>query len=319
MQIIFKLLLVIDYFVIIGYNHKKNQGNIIKKFKKVHIELTNICNLKCTFCPPKLFPNKIMDLSTFDILNAQLKEFTKELAYHIVGDPLVLGNLEEYLDISLKHNLKVNITTTANNISQKHYKALINSSIKQINFSLNSYNANSHKKSFEEYLEPILEFVKFAQKEKHEYFINFRIWNLDEEKTAFEFNKKVFDKINSFFGSNLNIDEIYKNKPKNIRVDRKIFINFDEYFVWPNLKNEIVSQKGFCYGLTSHFGILSNGTVVPCCLDLDANINLGNIHKSTVKDILQTNRAKNMIKGFENSILVEELCQKCEYRTRFDF
>lgn len=319
MQIIFKLLLVIDYFVIIGYNHKKNQGNIIKKFKKVHIELTNICNLKCTFCPPKLFPNKIMDLSTFDILNAQLKEFTKELAYHIVGDPLVLGNLEEYLDISLKHNLKVNITTTANNISQKHYKALINSSIKQINFSLNSYNANSHKKSFEEYLEPILEFVKFAQEAKHEYFINFRIWNLDEEKTAFEFNKKVFDKINSFFGSNLNIDEIYKNKPKNIRVDRKIFINFDEYFVWPNLKNEIVSQKGFCYGLTSHFGILSNGTVVPCCLDLDANINLGNIHQSTVKDILQTNRAKNMIKGFKNSILVEELCQKCEYRTRFDF
>ena len=160
-------------------------------------------------------PNKIMNLDTFDRLNHELKDFTNELAYHIVGDSLVLTNLQEYLNISLKHNLKVNITTTANNISEKHYEALSNSTIKQINFSLNSYNANSHKKSFEEYLNPILEFVKFAQEKKHEYFINFRIWNLDDEKTAFEFNKKVFEKLNDFFDSKLDINQIYFTKPKN--------------------------------------------------------------------------------------------------------
>ena len=264
-------------------------------------------------------PNKIMNLDTFDRLNHELKDFTNELAYHIVGDPLVLTNLQEYLNISLKHNLKVNITTTANNISEKHYEALSNSTIKQINFSLNSYNANSHKKSFEEYLNPILEFVKFAQEKKHEYFINFRIWNLNNEKTAFDFNSKTFDKLNSFFDSKLNINEIYETKPKNIRVDRKIFINFDEYFSWPSLKNEVVSLKGFCYGLSSHFGILANGTVVPCCLDLDANINLGNIHEFSIKEILESPKAKQMIQGFKNNILIEELCQKCEYRKRFDF
>ncbi|WP_266095959.1 radical SAM/SPASM domain-containing protein [Aliarcobacter cibarius] len=283
------------------------------------MELTNICNLKCTFCPPKLMPNKIMDLDTFDRLNFELKNFTNELAYHIVGDPLVLTNLEEYLNISLKHGLKVNITTTANNINVKHYKALLNPAIKQINFSLNSYNANSHKKSFEEYLNPILDFVKFAQENKHEYFINFRIWNLDNEKTAFDFNSKTFDKLNSFFDSKLNINEIYETKPKNIRVDRKIFINFDEYFSWPSLKNEVVSLKGFCYGLSSHFGILANGTVVPCCLDLDANINLGNIHEFSIEKILESPKAKQMIQGFKNNILIEELCQKCDYRKRFDF
>ncbi|OCL83900.1 radical SAM/SPASM domain-containing protein [Arcobacter porcinus] len=290
----------------------------INKFRKVHIELTNICNLKCTFCPPKLHPNKIMDLELFDRLNLELKEFTNELAYHIVGDPLVLGNLNEYLNISKKHNLKVNITTTANNISNRHYETLLNKTIKQINFSLNSYNANSHKKSFQDYLEPILNFVKYAQEQNHEYFINFRIWNLDEEKSAKEFNKKVFDSLNSFFGIDLNIDEIYENRPKNIRVARKIFINFDEYFVWPSLKNEIVSKSGFCHGLSSHFGILSNGAVVPCCLDLDASINLGNIENKSIKEILNSNRAKDMINGFKKGILVEELCQKCEYRTRFE-
>ena len=284
----------------------------------MHIEITNICNLKCSFCPPKILPNGTMSLEKFDEINAQLKPYTKELAYHIVGDPLVLSNLEDYLNISLKYDLKVNITTTANNISNKHYQALMNDTIKQINFSINSYNANSHKKTLDEYLNPILDFVKYAQEQKHEYFINFRIWNLDEEKSAKDFNTKVFDKINKIFSTNINIEDVYKQRPKNIRIDRKIFFNFDEYFNWPSLENEIVSNKGFCYGLDSHFGILTNGDVVPCCLDQNACINLGNTNTSQLKDILVSQRVKDIQNGFKKNIVVEELCQKCEYRTRFD-
>ncbi|MGE4383722.1 MAG: radical SAM/SPASM domain-containing protein [Arcobacter sp.] len=290
----------------------------MKKFKKVHIEITNICNLKCTFCPPKILPNGIMSLEKFDSLNSQLKPYTKELAYHVVGDPLVLTNLNEYLNISLKHGLKVNITTTANNINEKHYEALLNPTIKQINFSINSYNANSHKKSLDEYLEPIINFVKFAQTKKHEYFINFRIWNLDEEKSAKEFNTKVFNKINEAFNTEINIEEVYKQRPKNIRIDRKIFFNFDEYFNWPSLDNQIVSTKGFCYGLDSHFGILTNGDVIPCCLDQNACVKLGNTNNTQIDDILNSKRVKDIQNGFKKNILVEELCQKCEYRTRFD-
>ena len=284
----------------------------------MHIEITNICNLKCTFCPPKILPNGTMSLEKFDDLNFQLKPYTKELAYHMVGDPLVLSNLNEYLNISLKHDLKVNITTTANNINEKHYKALMNPTIKQINFSINSYNANSHKKSLDEYLNPILDFVKFAQEQKHEYFINFRIWNLDEEKSAKEFNKKVFDKINETLNTNIDLENVYKERPKNIRIDRKIFFNFDEYFNWPSLENEIVSSNGFCYGLDSHFGILTSGDVVPCCLDQNACINLGNTNTTQISDILNSNRVKAIQNGFRKNIVVEELCQKCEYRTRFD-
>ncbi len=259
-----------------------------------------------------------MSLEHFDSLNSQLKPYTKELAYHVVGDPLVLSNLNEYLNISLKHDLKVNITTTANNINEKHYETLLNPTIKQINFSINSYNANSHKKSLDEYLEPIINFVKFAQSRKHEYFINFRIWNLDEEKSAKEFNTKVFNKINEAFNTEINIEEVYKQRLKNIRIDRKIFFNFDEYFNWPSLNNEIVSTKGFCYGLDSHFGILTNGDVIPCCLDQNAVINLGNTNNTQIDDILKSKKVLDIQNGFKKNILVEELCRKCEYRTRFD-
>lgn len=263
-------------------------------------------------------PNKTMDLELFESLNKQLKPYTKELAYHMVGDPLVLSNLDKYLNISLNHGLKVNLVTTANNINEKHYKTLMNESIKQINFSLNSYNANSHKKTLDEYLEPILDFIVYAQEQKHEYFINLRLWNLDEEKSAKDFNNKVFDKVNQYFDSSINIDEIYKSKPKNIRISRKLFFHFDEYFNWPSIKNDFVSKKGFCYGLDSHFGILSSGLVVPCCLDQNANINLGDSSKFDIEDILNSKRAINLKDGFKKNVLTEELCQKCEYRKRFD-
>lgn len=259
-----------------------------------------------------------MTLDEFDSINKQLVPITKELAYHIVGDPLVLSNLGDYLNISLKYNLKVNLVTTANNISKKHYDALMNETIKQINFSINSYNANSHKKSLNEYLDPILDFIEYSQNLKHEYFINLRIWNLDDSKSAKEFNKNVFEKVNERFNSNIDVDEVYKNRPKNIRISRKLFFNFDEYFNWPSLDNDFVSNKGFCYGLDSHFGILTSGDVVPCCLDQNACINLGNTKDTQLVDILNSSRVKNIQNGFKNNLIVEELCQKCEYRTRFD-
>ncbi len=259
-----------------------------------------------------------MSLEHFEEINSQLKDYTKQLAYHVVGDPLVLSNLAKYLDISLKNDLEVNITTTANNLNEKHFDTLMHKAIRQINFSINSYNANSHKKSLDEYLDPIISFIKHAQDKKHEYFINLRIWNLDEEQSAKEFNQKVFEKINKSFETNILLDEVYKNKPKNIRIDRKLFFNFDEYFNWPSLGNKFVSDKGFCYGLDSHFGILSSGDVIPCCLDQNACVNLGNTNDTQIKDILNSKRVIDIQKGFKEGKVVEELCQKCEYRLRFD-
>ena len=259
-----------------------------------------------------------MTLEKFDKLNLQLKDVTKELAYHVVGDPLVLSNLQEYLNISLKHNLKVNITTTANNLRKEHFDILMNDTIRQINFSINSYNANSHKKTLDEYINPILDFCEYAVSKKQHFFINLRIWNLDETQSAKEFNTQVFEKVNKRFASNINIEDMYNERPKNIKIARMIFFNFDEYFNWPSLNNDFVSKEGTCYGLDSHFGILSSGSVVPCCLDKDGIVNLGNINNSQLIDILNSKRVKEIQKGFKDNKLIEEFCQKCEYRTRFD-
>ena len=259
-----------------------------------------------------------MDLESFDSLNNELKSITKELAYHVVGDPLVLSNLSDYLNISSKYNLKVNLTTAANNLNETHYEALTNSCLKQINFSINSYNGNSHKKSLDEYLTPIFQFCKYILKKEVDFFVNLRIWNFDDTKSAKEFNKEVFKKAKEYFDFDLDIEQFYIEKPKNLRLARKIFFNFDDYFEWPSLKNEFVSDKGFCYGLDSHFGVLASGDVVPCCLDKDACINLGNAFNLGLNSILNSKRVLDIQKGFKKGEVIEEFCQKCSYRTRFD-
>lgn len=259
-----------------------------------------------------------MSLESFAKIHRELKPYTNELAYHIVGDPLVLSNLSAYLDISWDAKFKVHLTTTGNNLEEKHFECLSHPAIKQVNFSINSYNANSHKKSLEAYLKPIFMFTKFVVEDQKELFINFRIWNFDDTQSAKEFNQAVFLLANQFFGTDLHLETIYAQKPKNIKVARKVFFNFDEYFEWPSLENSVLQPKGYCHGLSSHFGILSSGVVVPCCLDKDGIINLGNVNEQTLESILNSNRVQAIQQGFQKNIAVEELCQKCTYKTKFD-
>jgi len=286
------------------------------KFYKVFIEITNICGLKCSFCPTKELNNQIMDLITFEKIVSQLPIFTKEVALHIMGDPLVLSNLEKYLNIIYKYNLKALITTSGYFISNHKLKSLMHPSIKQINISLNSFNKNDISISLDEYLEPIFKLIEYKRDNKIDKFINLRIWNLDEGMSEIEFNREVFAKISNRLNIELDIDKIYQQNPKNIRLVYKTLLHFDKYFEWPSLNNQIYGD-GSCQGLQSHFGILSNGVVVPCCLDGDGVMELGNINNSTIKDILESKKAQSIIDGFKNSKAVEELCRKCSYKDRF--
>lgn len=274
-------------------------------FKIVYIEITNICGLKCDFCPPKLREPKTMSLDEFEYINSQIKNITKEVAYHIVGDPLSLKNLKDYLDISQKYNLKVNITTPS--ITKNQFELLNHNAIKQVNFSLNSFNANSNKISLDEYLEPIFEFCRLDL----DYFINLRVWNLDSQNSSNEFNNRLFKRIKEFFG--VEIDSYER-----IRLAKKRFLNFDSYFEWPNIDSKNIDSDGFCYGLKSQFGILANGDIVPCCLDKDGVINLGNIFKTSIQNILESKRVKEIKDSFAKRIASESLCKKCSYKLRFN-
>ncbi len=286
------------------------------KFYRIYIELTNICGLKCSFCPTKELPTTTMDLDFFESIIKQSAVFTKEIACHVVGDPLTLSNLSDYLDIIYKYKLKALITTSGYYIKNHNYSTLFHPAIKQINISLNAFNKNDTSLSFSDYIEPILKLCKEKNRLDKEIFINLRVWNLDDIMSEKEFNIKVFNRLNPFFNTNLDLDSLNIKDKKSIRLDKKTLLHFDNYFEWPSLKNPIYGH-GSCLGLNSHIAILASGVVVPCCLDSGGIINLGDLHKNSLSNILNSKRVKDIKSGFKNRVCIEELCLRCSYKDRF--
>lgn len=286
------------------------------KFYRIYIEITNVCGLSCSFCPTKELPSKEMDLKFFESIVIQAKAYTKEIACHVVGDPLTQSNLSEYLDILHKHGLKAMLTTSGYFLKKHSYDTLFHPCVKQINISLNSFNKNDTSLTFEQYINPVLALCKAKLEREEELFINLRVWNFDELMSERTFNEILFAKLSSAFDTNLDLKKIYEERPKSIRLASKVLVHFDNYFEWPSLKNENYGD-GTCQGLQSHVAILASGKVVPCCLDCDGIIELGDLHKESLDRILRSNRATAMVEGFKEGKAVEELCQKCSYKERF--
>lgn len=285
-------------------------------FHRVHIEVTNICGLACSFCPPKLQPSKTMPLSFFKNILTQLQGYTKELAFHVMGDPLILSNLDEYLDITQDKGFEVTLTTSGYYLKTNAFETLFHPAVRQLNISLNSYNKNSLNLSFDDYMDSVLELCTEKLSNHPKPFINLRLWNFDETCSEADFNTLLFKRLEDAFGIRLDTQELYAKRPKSIRLASKVLLHFDSYFQWPSLDSAHDTQ-GTCYGLKSHIGILANGTVVPCCLDGEGVIDLGNLNDTPLEDILSSQRATEMREGFEQGKAVEELCKKCSYKDRF--
>ncbi|MFT7879076.1 MAG: radical SAM/SPASM domain-containing protein [Sulfurimonas sp.] len=286
------------------------------KFYRIYIELTNVCGLSCSFCPTKNLPSKQMDIEFFESVIRQAKAYTREIACHVVGDPMTLSNLSEYLDIIHQHGLKAMLTTSGYFFKKQSYATLFHPSVKQINISLNAFNKNDTTLTFEQYIAPVLALCHEKEKQGKELFINLRIWNFDEMMSERSFNEMLFETLSKAFGVSLNLDAIYRERPKSIRVASKVLLHFDEYFEWPSLNNPVYGD-GTCQGLQSHIAILASGKVVPCCLDCDGIIALGDLHQNSLETILKGERAEAMISGFKEGRAVEALCQKCSYKDRF--
>ena len=287
------------------------------KFYRIYIEITNVCGLSCSFCPTKALPTKQMDLDFFESIIKQAKVYTKEIVCHVVGDPLTQSNLNDYLDIIHKHGMKAMLTTSGYFLKKHSYDTLFHPCVKQINISLNSFNKNDTSITFDQYMNPVLDLCKVKLDREEELFINLRVWNLDEMMSERDFNETLFTKLSSVFHVPLSLENIYKERPKIIRLENKVRVHFDNYFEWPSLQNKDYGH-GTCQGLSSHIAVLASGKVVPCCLDCDGIVELGDLHESCLDEIMASPRTVNMIEGFKEGKATEELCQKCSYKERFN-
>lgn len=255
------------------------------RFKRVYIEITNICNLNCDFCLPHNRELKFMSVEDFKTILAKIKPYTKYIYLHVKGEPLLHPNVDEFIKYAYNEGFEINLTTNAT-LLKEHLP--ITKYLRQINISLHATND--------------INIINLA-KEINDCIINFRVWNFEENKDAISLLESCFD---------IKIDDV-----SNFKIRDNIFVSAQNKFKWPDISENINLEHGFCHALKDQIAILVDGTIVPCCLDNNGDIPLGNIIIQSFDEVLGSQKVQNIINGFKNRVCVEELCKKCEFKTRF--
>ena len=236
-------------------------------FKKVYVEITNVCNLNCRFCHGTKRQKEFISLNNFEVLLEKLKGYTKYLYFHVMGEPLLHPFINELIDKASKEGFLINLTTNGYYIK----KIMDNKNVRQINISLHGF-------------------------------------SLENEKS-----------LNKYFNDLFEVSDIMEKyhvlikEDSNIKLSDNVFLEFDNEFIWPDLNNDYFSEDGSCLGCRSHIGILVDGTVIPCCLDSEGLINLGNIYKQNLDDIINSKKFIDLKNGFLNNKKNNKLCQKCNF------
>jgi len=285
-------------------------------FERVYLEISNICNLQCSFCPEVVRDKKIISPEDFKSFANQVKPLTKQICLHLMGEPLGHPQFKEIVQICDELNLKIFLTTNGTLI-QRHAETILSwKGLEQINFSVHSYFANTQRQTLDQYLKPIISFCRQSVDLNNQYYINLRLWNLESPQAQKQQNYPVIQAVENEFDVKIN-DNVDIKLHKSKKIMHKLYLHFDTEFEWPTLKRDVISQKGTCYGLRKQLAVHANGDVVPCCLDKEAVLKLGSLHNNSIKEILSSDKAKKIRTGFEQGQLIEELCQKCQYVERF--
>ena len=268
------------------------------RFKRIYIEITNICNLNCSFCSTSNKKKKEMTPEEFKIILSKIDKYTDYIYLHVKGEPLTHHYLDEILSISKEYNKKVCITTNGVFLKDKLNILKKYDNIYQINISLHSENNKPN------YLEDII----YSANELSSY-ISYRFWTLDNNKMDNK-TKEYIEVLKKVY----NINEVYDG----VKLTDKIYLSLDNEFTWPSINNDYYNEVGYCLGGKSQLAVLSDGTVSICCLDSEGISNLGNIYTDTFEDILNSNKLNNTISNFNNRKCYLDICKHCSYKERFN-
>ena len=273
-------------------------------YSKVYVEITNICNMSCSFCHGHKRAPRRMSAEEFTLILDQLEGQTKYIYYHLMGEPLTHPLLPTFIQMAGQRGFK-SILTTNGTLLKKRGDELLSAGLHKVNLSLHSFEDGTEA-DHAHYVHELADFAKRAAEQG--VIVVFRLWNkgCDNGKndTALQLLREA-------------IPGVWVDNHRGLRIRDKIFLEWGERFEWPDTEAPVTGKTFSCYGLKDQFGILCDGTVVPCCLDSEGVINLGNIFREDIQSILDSPRAVAMVEGFKLGCASEDLCRRCGYARRF--
>ena len=275
------------------------------RFAKVYVEISNLCNLSCAFCPGTKREKRAMTEEEFSGLLPKLRPYTDFLYFHLMGEPLCHPKLGKFLELAHEAGFRVILTTNGTMLEKQQELLLRSPGLHKVNISLHAFEANDLTVPFDEYLRRCFEFGKAAE---GKVLVSYRLWN---NGGADQLNEQILSALSRYFPGN------WVRERKGIRVGERVYLEYGDKFDWPDLSAADGGEHVFCYGLRDQLGVLCDGTVVPCCLDHEGDLALGNLFRQNMDEILKNPRAKAIYEGFSGRKAVEPLCRRCGYARRF--
>ncbi len=277
----------------------------ILRFKKVYIEITNTCNFSCSFCFPSSRPKALLSVEKFTEVLKRIKPFTEYIYLHVLGEPLLHPHFGELLEVAFCEGFKVNITTNGSLLTKLKVSPDVLKQVRQFNLSLHDAAENVPEEHLDDYFSGVCNFVKSYQ---GQCLFSLRLWNGGAEGVS-AFNQRCIDVLNREFSLKLTADALNQ---RCTNLADGVFLRNAARFQWPG-QVERASEAHACYALRDHIAILSDGSVVPCCLDADAQLKLGNIFTDDLSELISSPKAEKIKSGFQQRRAVEPLCQHCGF------
>ncbi|MBR3884710.1 MAG: SPASM domain-containing protein [Bacteroidaceae bacterium] len=267
---------------------------------RCYLEITNICNLNCFFCPKTDRAKRRLTLEEFETLTNRLQGKIKFLYFHLMGEPLLHPQLPQFIEIARRKGF-IPVLTTNGTLLAKAYD-IIDALPHKIQISLHSHEGNSREDA-EEYIREVMKFSIEAV--ARGIVIVLRFWNQGGSENN---NERLIQLISEY------APQPWSERYYGWRLQENLYIEFDKIFEWPDSESdEYACEESFCYALRNQIGVLVDGTVVPCCLDHEGEIALGNLFEAELEDILESPRARAIYDGFTRHNAVEPLCRRCGY------
>lgn len=298
----------------------------MKKLSKIYVEITNVCNLACSFCPPHSRTPAFMSRDFFASIIKKIEGKADVLYFHVKGEPLLHPELAEFLKIAGHAGFSVHLTTNGTLLTKRLDALLSESALGRLNVSLHSlaqYSANERETHTRLILEAAETLSVHNRIINPRFLVSFRLWTRDKSEET----RETMNSIERFYSLENGTVERALSAKNSMLIHPGVAIHTAETFVWPSLTAPAPVNldngkhrgycRGYCLGLRDQAGILSDGTVIPCCLDGDGIVNLGNIDVQDWDEIMNSQRAMALYDGFSRREAIERLCQGCTYKARF--
>jgi hypothetical protein len=241
-----------------------------KLYRRAFIEITNRCNLACAFCAVSRRPKVDMPLEDFESAAVQAGALAGVLSLHVLGEPLLHPRFPDILRACSRLGLRVNLVTNGTLLDEYPPSLFAENCLSQLSVSLHALAGFPPA----ERGRALCRLADFARAKPPALTLSFRLraaGGVDFRDQAVKILAAAF-KAPALQGTD------------HVKLAAGIFINFGGLFSWPGAGGG--APRGGCLGLRHHFGVLSDGRVVPCCADYDGAMALGNLKEKPLAGIL---------------------------------